>query len=249
MKSTLYEDAEEYDKIANYKEDIKLWRNLTKGKDGILELCCGTGRIIESLLPYHKDITGIDNSKKMLVVTEAKTKAFRNKVKLYKRNITRFNLKRTFNSILLVNTSFGCLLTKSDVFKFQACLKKHMTSDTEFILETTPKNIRKVFKFNVLTPIANFTDDADGKTIEVYHKAENTSNEKVVKREMLYYKENKLLGKKSLFVSIFEPSEIKNMFTKNGFYFTREYGGYNSEPYNSSSQKYISVIKKNNLFA
>src|SRR5579862_5287578 len=102
MKSTLYEDGDLYDKTTTYYSDIDFWAKLTKGKEGILELCCGTGRITMKLLASHTDMVGIDNSKAMLTQAKLKAKEFQNKLQLYHRNITRFNLNRTFNTILLV---------------------------------------------------------------------------------------------------------------------------------------------------
>lgn len=245
MKSNLYDDGETYDKISLEERDVDFWVNLTKGKEGILELCCGTGRVIMSLLPYHNDITGIDNSKAMLAQAELKTKEFGDKVQLYKRNITRFNLGRTFDSILLINNSFSHLHTESEVLKLLECLKKHMTADTEFILETATKNIEQYYNFSdKLVPYANFTDSADGKTIEVLEKSKYVSADNMVKQEWFYYKEKKLLWKRHIYFKIFDPAEIRSLFTKNGFYMVQEYGEYDYEPFDSSSFLYIPVMKK-----
>jgi ubiquinone/menaquinone biosynthesis C-methylase UbiE len=244
MKSTLYGDGETYDKIFNYEDDIGFWQNLTKGKDGVLELCCGTGRMIVSLRPSHKDLTGIDNSAEMLATAKAKASGPRTPIQFYKRNITRFNLGRTYNTILLVNNSFGHLHTESEVLKFQACLKKHMTLNTEFILQILPKNGLKIVTFNKLTPWAKFKDSADKKVVEVFQKVEYASENKVIKREFFYYKENKLVQKRSTLVRIYEPAEIRQLFEKNGFRLIKEYGGYNYEPYKFSSPRYIAVLKK-----
>ncbi len=245
LKSTVYKHGEDYDKIFNHTPDIKFWLKLTKRKNGIIELGCGTGRLLINLCRSHSDVTGIDNSKEMLAVTKAKTTALPGKVQLYKRNITRFNLRRTFNSILLINNTFNHLQTETDALKFITCLKKHMTLDTEFILETTPANILDFFKFNTPINWGNYVDEEDGKKVEVIEKSKYIIGNKLVRREWAHYKENKLLRKSFILIRFYTPSEIQKLFANNGFSIIREYGGYNNEPYTSSSKTYISVIKKN----
>jgi SAM-dependent methyltransferase len=244
IKSTIYDNGDVYDKTFDYKSDFQLWLSLTKSKKDILELCCGTGRLLMKLLPHHEHLTGIDNSKEMLAVAEAKIASYRDKVQLYKKNMLRFNLGKTFDSILLINNSFNHLLTESDVIRFQSCLKKHMTPDTEFILQTTPKHILDFYTFNEFVPYSVIKDPGDGKNIDVYEMSSYNSKNKLLKREWHYFKEDKLIRKRHIYVRYFNPDEVHALFTKNGFYFTKKYGGYDRKPLNSSSQTYITVIKK-----
>lgn len=45
---------------AEYLEDIPFWKSLTKGKDPILEVGCGHGRVTLPLLEAGHEITGVD---------------------------------------------------------------------------------------------------------------------------------------------------------------------------------------------
>jgi len=66
-------EAEFYDKIYDYKEDIPLYLEYSKNvKGSVLECGCGTGRILLPLAREGIKVVGIDTSKKMLAVAREK---------------------------------------------------------------------------------------------------------------------------------------------------------------------------------
>ena len=66
--------AEVYDAIYEGRDDTGLWLEIAAGAAGrpILELGCGTGRVLLPLARAGHEVTGIDLSERMLDVCRAK---------------------------------------------------------------------------------------------------------------------------------------------------------------------------------
>ena len=73
------EFAEVYDAIYAGREDTSFWQEIAAGAVGgaILELGCGTGRVLLPLARVGHEVTGIDLSERMLDVCLAKLRVSR----------------------------------------------------------------------------------------------------------------------------------------------------------------------------
>ena len=119
--------AEVYDAIYAGRDDASFWAAIASAaRDGhVLELGCGTGRV---LLPLARDgyaVTGLDLSESMLDVCRAKLRleppAVRERVRLLAADMTSFELGRRFGAITIPFASFQHLLT---VEQQLACLER-----------------------------------------------------------------------------------------------------------------------------
>jgi SAM-dependent methyltransferase len=119
--------AEAYNKFARYydayvndfKEDIELYCTFCNKNNRILEVGCGTGRVIKYLLEKGlTNITGIDISDEMLLIARDKLdKHLNNNVlKLEKHNFSRDSLKGSFDKALITYYTFNYVLDKPDNF-------------------------------------------------------------------------------------------------------------------------------------
>jgi len=69
--------AEYYDLYAgNYAEDLEFYKSLCNKQDRILEIGCGTGRILKPFLLSGYKITGVDISDEMLKIANGKLREF-----------------------------------------------------------------------------------------------------------------------------------------------------------------------------
>lgn len=127
MKDDLnrYEDpwtAEVYD-FANAAEmsqrDLPFWLALAEESGGpVLELACGTGRVLLPLARAGHEITGLDISPHMLAVAKRKPDQeppeAQARVRLVEGDMRDFALDRRFGLILIPYRSFHALLERSD---------------------------------------------------------------------------------------------------------------------------------------
>ncbi len=119
--------AEVYDAIYAGRDDAPFWAAIASAaRDGhVLELGCGTGRV---LLPLARDgyaVTGVDLSESMLDVCRAKLRleppAVRERVRLLAADMTSFELGQRFGAITIPFASFQHLRT---VEQQLACLER-----------------------------------------------------------------------------------------------------------------------------
>ncbi|WP_096439867.1 class I SAM-dependent methyltransferase [Alteribacter populi] len=142
MSGNLYEQTARYydlDPRPIVKEDLAFYERYANIQSGtILELACGTGRVLLHLAQKGYDVTGIDLSEAMLSVLHEKLAILENEVQKRVRtshqSMTMFSFDTTFSLITIPFRSFQVLHTRKEQ---KACLTqvhKHLAADGRFIL-------------------------------------------------------------------------------------------------------------------
>jgi SAM-dependent methyltransferase len=121
------------------EDEISWYKNYAHKAGGpILELACGTGRLLIKLAEAGFDVTGIDLSDKMLEVAGHNTSklpaGIKNKIKLLKVDITGFNFDRQFGLIFMADNSFRELRTREDQTACLRTVHKHLSPKGAFLL-------------------------------------------------------------------------------------------------------------------
>lgn len=104
----------------------------------ILELACGTGRILLPLLATGMEAHGLDISASMLNVLRMKTERLRQdeaaRVHLHQGSMSDFELGTKFSLIIIGFRSFQALLTPEDQRKCLTSIQRHLAEDGRAIL-------------------------------------------------------------------------------------------------------------------
>ncbi len=139
MKPTvnLYEDewsAEIYDCQVQSVEDLPLWQSLAESARGpVLELACGTGRLLLPLARAGFSVTGLDASPFMLAVAKRKLMqeedGVRARCRLIAGNMTDFSLGERFGLIYIPARSFQILLTRDEQRSCLQCCYAHLNPE------------------------------------------------------------------------------------------------------------------------
>ena len=125
-----YEDpwtAEVYDyQTQGRGNDVPFWLSLAEEAKGeVLEIACGTGRVLLPLARAGLSVTGMDISDGMLAIARRKLAAEPAEVSarasLVQGNMTDFDLGRRFNLVIIPFSAFQVLLTRADQ---RACLER-----------------------------------------------------------------------------------------------------------------------------
>ncbi|MBU0591772.1 class I SAM-dependent methyltransferase [Candidatus Micrarchaeota archaeon] len=99
--------AEYYDLIYDDDTDLAFYVNEAQNTRGsILEIACGTGRILLTLQQLGLDITGLDMSEPMLRVLKNKAEALGLVPSVIKADMCNFNIDKQFKLIILPYRSF-----------------------------------------------------------------------------------------------------------------------------------------------
>ena len=120
--------AEYYD-LQSFPDDVPFYvERIPSPEARVLELGCGTGRVLIPLAEHCAQIVGVDISEAMLDVCQRKL-ALRGapaNARVEGADITNFDLGRTFDLAIAPFRVFQNLETDAQVDGFFACLKRHL---------------------------------------------------------------------------------------------------------------------------
>jgi SAM-dependent methyltransferase len=151
-----YEDAELYDhEYRRRRDDVRFYRSLAdrvlgpkaRGARGeLLELGCGTGRL---LLPIARDghrVTGVDRSPEMLARLRERLarvpEAVRARVKLSRADFRTLALGRRFPLVICPFNAFMHLHARSDVERFLAGVRRHLSRNGQLVFDVMNPDLR-----------------------------------------------------------------------------------------------------------
>jgi ubiquinone/menaquinone biosynthesis C-methylase UbiE len=140
-KSEMYEDISKYYDLIHQglRDDIVFVIKLaTSVGDPILELGCGTGRLILPLARAGHEITGLDNSAAMLEVArhhiEAERAKVRQRIRLISGDMTSFQLEERYGLIVIGHNTL-MHLTRQQVESCLYCARHHLKPTGQLMLD------------------------------------------------------------------------------------------------------------------
>lgn len=129
--------AEYYDVIYSDQLDVEFYLAEAKNARGpVLEVACGTGRILLRLLQEGIDASGIDLSPAMIDVLKRKAGAMGLQPDVHVANMADFRLGRKFNLIIVPYRSFLHLATEDERKSALQLFKEHLNPGGRLILHT-----------------------------------------------------------------------------------------------------------------
>lgn len=144
------------------RKDVAFYVELAKEAGGpVLELGCGTGRILLPIGGLGIDAVGVDRSREMLAVCRRKLDAapdtLRQRVALVHGDMCDLALGRTFPQVLIPHRSFQHVLTPEAQRALLLRIREHMTEDARLV-------------FNVFDPLPEMIAASSGHLSGVIRK-------------------------------------------------------------------------------
>jgi SAM-dependent methyltransferase len=134
--------AELYDYVQPYatRGDVQFYVDTAKEANGrVLEIACGTGRILLPTAEAGVEITGLDNSKSMLDILRDKLsqspKQVQDKVHLEFGDMRNFDLGEQFDLITMPFRPFQHMLTVEDQMACLRTVRKHLKQNGRFVFD------------------------------------------------------------------------------------------------------------------
>jgi len=158
--------AEFYDILhSSYDADLKMYLDLAQEHgDPLLELGCGTGRLLIPLAAAGYAVTGLDLSRDMLTRCQERLdmegEATAKRVSLVQGDIRRFELGRKFNLIMAAcNTILHCTAVQ-DLLAVFARAREHLAPGGVFAVDFSIPNVKVMIEssgeeevFEVIHPV------------------------------------------------------------------------------------------------
>ena len=134
--------AELYDYVVPYREraDVDFFVQAARESGGpVLEVGCGTGRVLIPTARAGITISGLDLSPHMLAVCRERLKAeaeeVQSRVRLMQGDMRHFELGQTFQLVTLPFRPFQHLTTVEQQLACLGCLRRHLAEDGKLILD------------------------------------------------------------------------------------------------------------------
>src|SRR3984893_7356993 len=143
----------DYDRIApfydvehaRFNEDVDLYMNFAELRGGpLLELACGSGRVLLPLAHAGYEITGVDTSAAMLdlarVALEREDVGAR--CTLAQQDMCALHLGKKFHMAFIALGSFGHIIPRKAQQQALAAIRAHLTARGTFILDISNEDAR-----------------------------------------------------------------------------------------------------------
>jgi len=174
----------------SYQEDLPYWLSLAEGAGGgVLELGCGTGRVLLPLLEAGVDVVGLDSSVEMLAFLAKRLQdGGISGVQLVEADMASFNLNRQFDLIFLPCNTYSSL-TADERRAALVCIRDHLRSGGRFAASIfNPERLVELEARSEAQLEAGFTHPSSGNPVQV-----SSAWQKVGKRWVLTWHYDHLL--------------------------------------------------------
>jgi SAM-dependent methyltransferase len=250
----------EYDAIARFyeleysqfTEDLAFYHNFAQRCGSpVLELGCGTGRVLIPLARAGFRVTGIDNSPAMLALARDKLAApgLSAKAKVFQADMRSFHLEDRFRLAICPINTFMHMLTISDQTMALECARAHLGDKGLLVLDLFNPDVallfegagRLVFERELTDPVSgtkiskmvsSWVDPAQQLNYVTYFYDEVSANGEL-RRTVVPIKQR-----------YFYRFEMQHLLERGGFRVEQVYGSYDLDEYTADGAKMIFVARK-----
>jgi SAM-dependent methyltransferase len=239
--------AELYDHVPAYRDraDVEFFVTAAREVGGpVLEIGCGTGRVLLPVARAGVAVVGLDGSAAMLAVCrrklEAEPAAVQARVRLVESDMRAFDLDARFPLATMPFRPFQQLLTVDDQVAALACVRRHLAEGGRLILDVFNPSLEALVR---PTPTAEqsegpATDLPGGGRLErTVRIVSHDRPAQVIRSELIYHVTRADGGRDRLVHEValryLFRFELEHLLARAGFVVEQLYAGYDRAPYGS----------------
>lgn len=250
--------AEYYDylPVTSGRCDLDLYLDYARLQgDPVLELGCGTGRVLLPLVRAGHRITGLDLSEAMLARCRAKLGSeppeIRERVQLVRGNMAQFDLGRAFRLVIIPFRAFQHLLTLSEQLACLRCAHRHLETSGRLVVDFFQTDARRMHDATFCKESAPYPEVAlpDGRKVRMadriraFHRAEQMNDVEII----LYVthpngRTERLVH--AFTIRYFFRYEVEHLLARCGFKVVELFGNFDCSPLRDDSPDMIFVAEK-----
>jgi SAM-dependent methyltransferase len=219
----------------------------------ILELACGTGRLLLPLARQGYDVTGVDVSPAMLEVARrkvfAKGREMASRITLVQQDMRELALDRDFNLVFIAVNSFMHLLTLDDQLAALAHIRQHLNPGGLFLLDLFNPDLERLLDFQGQVALDKVMTDPDTGQRLMRFRTETVDLGRQIIRVTFIVDELDGEGhvQRTLFpfsVRYLFRGELELLLRHAGFEVEAIYGSYDLDEFTGESEKMIAVARR-----
>jgi len=238
--------AEFYDYHAHRGgDDIPFYVDLARAAGGrVLELGCGTGRVLLPLARAGVPITGVDRSPAMLVVCERQlsqeTEDVQQRVDLVRQDLCQFHLGASFALVFIPFGPFQSLLEVEQQLSCLRLVREHLEPGGRLVIDIQNPNLYPLLTDGDDQLIGGAFDTAAGQHVQWKVQSASVDVWKQIVYEELVYEVRGAGGEVECLVypdviRFFYRCELEHLLARSGFALTGLYGDFLFTEYDSEN--------------
>jgi SAM-dependent methyltransferase len=236
---------------AAFQDDVAMYLGFAKRTGGpILELACGTGRLLRPLLADGLRVVGVDSSGEMLARArqELARGGLAEAAELHQADMRDFALAERFRLAFVALDSFGLLRRRSDQHAALVRIREHLVPGGLLVLDLANGNLRGGEARDELLLQHAGADPDSGRPLSKW-TARSTDLAAQLDRFTYLYDEVREDGTvrrrtAELALRYFGRHELELLLERAGFAVEALYGSYDLAPFASESERLIAVAVK-----
>ena len=250
--------AEYYDylPVTAGRGDVALYLEFARLQGGpILELGCGTGRILLPIARAGHPIVGLDLSPDMLARCQTKLASeppeVRERVQILRGDITNFDLDGAFGLVIIPFRPFQHLLSVDQQLACLGCVQRHLRPAGKLIVDFFQTDPRRMYDPAFMNESSAFPEVTlpDGRKLKMtdrtraFHRAVQQNEV-----EMAFYvthpdgRTERLVH--SFTLRYFFRYEVEHLLARGGFRLVELFGDFDRSPLRDDSREMIFVAEK-----
>lgn len=248
----------EYDLIAPFydiehawfSEDLDLYRNFAELCGGkILELACGSGRVLLPLAQEGHEVTGVDTSVAMLDIAHQQVEeaGVATHCTLVQQNMISLHLEQKFRLAFIALGSFAHVLTRKEQLMALKAIQAHMSLGGTFIVDISNADARYMEELGGhMLHQASWQRD-DGSVLSHFISPAAASDRHLLELTHFYdrHRQGEAVQRTTVttHLYLFERSELELLLELAGFVVKGMYGDYDLSPFRLESPRMICVAE------
>jgi SAM-dependent methyltransferase len=226
-----------YDFDPTVPEDLAFYRALVTPRSRVLELGCGTGRVLVPLAPSCATLWGLDSSPAMLELCREKLRSTGRsgrRTRLILGDMASFDLGATFDLVIAPYRSFQSLLEDEQVKGCLSCIKRHLAPGGSAVLDVFHPEPELLESWSQVTEEPCWEVEEGNLEVTCHVRGLGLDRRRQIQRVRLtfrQYLEGELeeLASLELAMRYYLPSQLEALLDEAGLEIAERWGGYRGE--------------------
>ncbi|MFH2105838.1 MAG: class I SAM-dependent methyltransferase [Candidatus Micrarchaeota archaeon] len=240
--------AEVYDvSLKGAPGDLNFYLKHARKAKNVLELCCGTGRILIPIAKSGVSIVGLDNSGKMLSKLNEKARKEGLKSKTILGDMRNFRINKKFDLIIIPYNSFLHVEKQDEQIQTLRNIRGHLAPGGRLILNIFYPNFYYMAKKNGKTTRVKHSDYINpktGKRVQVSEYVKYYPIDQLIRSQRILKEEGKPIKKLRINLSYIYKKEFELLLKLAGFSKYLVYGGFKNEKLKSMAEHMVWIIER-----
>jgi SAM-dependent methyltransferase len=236
---------------ADHVEDMRFlheFASLQEDEPSVLELGCGTGRLLVPLLDAGATVVGLDSCPKMLRIARERLVEYGARATFVEGDMRQFDLQRSFDLVVVGLNTFMHLLSIGDQLATLDCIRRNLRpaglvlidlANPHVVNRDTPMAVLQ-HRFTKAAPL-NAEDSVTLWSTTVIAPAAQLTNTTLFFDEVSETTGRLHRTVAEVTLRLIYRYELEHLFQRTGFSVRNIYGDYESGPYDDDSERMICV--------